>query len=186
VNLAGVLIGAFLFLTTFGHAWFQRLSKAPNAIEPRSTLVMWLKELKDPPRQAYREAAEWLNTHAAPGSKVAVTPAFGLYPLMFHAPNLVFMWQLDPARRAEYPMLPDAHFRFLDVPDYFVSFGPEVNWVRGAMGQMSAQGLHFAPEIRLDVSGADKTRPELFWRTFTTAPIGNPQLEATYINHRVP
>ncbi len=184
-NVLGVLFGAFIFLTTFAHAWFQPIAKGPDPIERRSTLLTWLAELKDPPRQAYREAAEWLNANAAPGSTVAVTPDFAMYPLMFHAPQLVFMWQLDPSRRAEFSMLPDPHFRFLGAPDYLVSFGPAVQWVRAATAQMKSQGASYS-EVQLDVWGGDKTRPELFWRSFTTVPINNPQFDATYITKRVP
>ena len=108
-----------------------------------------------------------------------------MYPLMFHAPQLVFMWQLDPSRRAEFSMLPDPHFRFLGAPDYLVSFGPAVQWVRAATAQMKSQGASYS-EVQLDVWGGDKTRPELFWRSFTTVPINNPQFDATYITKRVP
>ncbi len=183
-RIIGVVIGAFVFLTTYPHAWFQTVAKAPDAIEHRSTLRSFVGELRNPPRQAYREAAEWLNANAAPGSTVSVRPEFGLYPLMFHAPKLVYMWQFDPSRRAEYPMLGDAHFRFLSPPDYMVAFGPEVNWSRSAQAQMAQQGVRYAPEVRLDVAGADRTRPELFWRSFVTTQVGNPQYEATYISKR--
>ena len=182
-QVVAVVIGAFFFLTTYPHAWFAKLSSSPDPIDHRSTFVEFLGELKNPPRQAYRETAEWLNAHAAPGATVAVHPDYGGYSLMFHAPQLVFMWQFNPDRRAEYPMLPDPHFRFLTVPDYFVSFGPDVNWARGVIPQISAQtGVRYDPEVRLDVAGVDKSRPELFWRTFKTVPMSNPDYEATYIS----
>jgi len=184
-RVVGVVIGAVVFFTTYPHAWFARVAKGPDAIEHRSTLLVWLNELRDPPRQAYKEAAAWLNANAAPGSTVSVRPEFAVYPLMFHAPKLVYMWQFDPSRRAEYPMLSEAHFRYLSSPDYLVSFGPDVNWSRSVAAQFGQQGVRYGPEVRLDVAGGDRTRPELFWRAFTTTPIGNPSLEATYLSPRV-
>lgn len=183
-RVLGVLVGAFVFLTTYPHSWFQKIAKAPDPIEHRSTVLTWLGELHNPQRQAYREAAQWLNEHAAPGSTVAVRPDFAMYPMMFHAPQLVYMWQFDPARRAEYPMLPPAHFRLMTPPDYMVSFGPEANWSRSLAAQLGAQGLRYEPEIRLEVAGADRTRPELFWRSFATQPMVDPQNEATFILKR--
>ncbi len=177
-------VAAAVFLTTWPHAWFAPVAKAPNGIEHRSTLVAWLTELKDPPRQAYREAADWLAANAPAGATVVVRPEFAVYPMMFHAPTLQYMWQFDPGRRGEYPMLPEVHFRFMGLPDYVVSFGPEVNWSRSLVGQLGQRGVQFEPEVRLDVAGGDRTRPELFWRSFTTTPVGNADFEATYIAKR--
>jgi hypothetical protein len=57
--------------------------------------------------------------------------------------------------------------------------------MRGLVGQLAARGVQYEPEVRLGVVGPDRTRPELFWRSFSTDPIGNPNFEGTFIFRRV-
>jgi|APLak6261679142_1056127.scaffolds.fasta_scaffold00008_57 hypothetical protein len=159
---------ALVSLTTLLHRPFQALTEAPTTMPVRSTLGVWVAELLKPQRSAYAESSEWLNSHVGPGAKVFVLPDFAVYPLIFHAPTLSYMWQLRPDQRPEYPTLPEHTFRGMGVPDVLVAFGGDVHAMRGLVSQLEARGIAFEPEVRLDVAGPDRTRPELFWRSFWT------------------
>jgi hypothetical protein len=180
----GLALGAFLALSTPAWRVVQEVTKAPNVMPARSTLVAYLGELASPQRSAYREAAEWLTANVPPGAQVWVLPDYGVYPLIFHAPQLHYMWQLRSDQRAEYPTLAPYHFKYQSLPDVIVAFGGEVGNARGAVSQLTQRGAAFEPEVRLGVVGPDQTRPELFWRSFVTAPVRNPDSDGTYIFRR--
>ncbi len=111
-------------------------------------------------------------------------PDYAVYPLMFHVPGLHYMWQLRQDQRPQYPMLPDHHFKYLGVPDVLVAFGPDVAGMRGLVAQAAVQGVAYEPEVRLGVVGPDRTRPELFWRSFVTPPLEDPGTQGTYLFRR--
>jgi hypothetical protein len=146
------------------------------------TSLKFVKELASPQRSAYREVSEWLAANVPAGAKVAVLPDYAVYPLMFHVPQLKYMWQFDPSRRIDYPMLEEHHFRGLGMPDVLVGFGPDVQNLRAFAAQTGQQWQ----ETYLDVRGPDRTRPELFWRDFATVPVNVPQVEGSYILVRQP
>ena len=179
-------LGAFIFLTSVPHAWYARATGAPTQPPYRSTLWAFLQELRHPPAQGYRAAVDYLKAHSSPGQTVFVLPDFGVYPMMFHLPQLRYMWQFSEGKRAAFPMLPDWHFRFRGIPDWMVAFGGDVGHIRNLVRQMEASGIRYEPEVRLGVFGPDRTRPELFWRVFATAPVGNPDGDDTYVFRRVP
>lgn len=183
LRVTGLAIGAFLALSTPAWRAFQSLALGPP-VPLRSTLLAYLGELVAPQRSAYRETADWLEQHVTPGSQVWVLPDFGIYPLIFHAPQMHYMWQLRQDQQSAYPSLPPFHFKGLGVPDVIVAFGPEVNLARSVVRQLVQRGVEFEPEVRLGVVGPDRTRPELFWRSFTTEPPGNPDTDGTYLFKR--
>jgi hypothetical protein len=178
-------VAALLSLTTVAHSWWQGFAGAPTRIEYRSTLWLWLYELVSPQRSAYAESAAWLNTNVEPGALAFVLPDYALYPLMYHAPPLKYMWQFGEDKRAAYPMLPDHHFRFHGVPDVIVAFGSEAGRARELVEQLRRHRGVAYREMYLDVSGPDSTRPELFWRTFTTIHPRNPRSQGTFIFRRL-
>lgn len=176
-------LGAFLALSTPAWRAFQSAARAP-VMPLRSTLVSYVAELVTPQRSAYAEMAQWLNRNTPAGAQVWVLPDYGVYPLIFHAPQLHYMWQLRQDQRAAYPTLPPFHFRGLSTPDVIVAFGPDVGTARSVVSQLESRGIPFEPEVRLGVVGPDRTRPELFWRSFTTDPVGNPDSDGTYVFRR--
>jgi len=110
------------------------------------------------------------------------------YPLMFHAPQAVYAWQLRPEQKDEeqFKNLPDIHFQGLVPPDYIVVFGPSVVQIRKLMGQWSMQGMDYQEVTRLLTFWKDLYRPELFWRTFKPIENFDPNTEAIYIFKKQP
>jgi hypothetical protein len=179
----GAALALGLVATTAPWAWVQRLARGPTAIPARSTPLAFLEELRSPQRSAYREASDWLRANVPDGATVFVQPDYATYPLVFHAPALRYMWQLRQDQRPQYPMLEDHHFKYLGVPDVLVAFGPDVNGLRGLVAQAQVRGVTYE-ETRLDVMGPDRTRPELFWRSFTTPSLDDAGTQGTYVFRR--
>ncbi|MBT9585247.1 hypothetical protein IV102_18025 [bacterium] len=182
----GLLCGGLIFFTSLPHLWFQWAVAGPTPVPRRCTLLTWIAELATPQRSAFSEASAWLNTNVPAGSTILVLPDKAIHPLMFHSPQLRYMWQLSSERRADYPMLEPFHFRGTGIPDVVVAFGNEVGRARRGVGLLALQGLSWEPEVRLDVLGPDATRPELFWRVFVTRPVDLSVSEGTSIFRRRP
>jgi hypothetical protein len=110
------------------------------------------------------------------------------YPLMFHAPQAVYAWQLRPEQKDEeqFKNLPDIHFQGLVPPDYIVAFGPSVVQIRQLVSQWSLQGMNYQEVTRLLIFWKDLYRPELFWRTFKPIENFDPNTEAIYIFKKQP
>jgi len=180
--LPALILGLSLFWTNLGSGAFL-------GIRPLRCLPWeFLQELITPPPEPYSVAAQWISNHAPPGATVWVLPDYACYPLMFHAPNGIYAWQLMPEQRQEeqFKNLPDIHFQGLVPPDFIVVFGPSVEQVRQLIGQWSMQGLRYQEVTRLMTFWKDLYRPELFWRTFKPIEKFDPNTEAIYIFQRQP
>ncbi len=145
---------------------------SPTEVEARSTAWVWLGELLSPQRSAYAETSTWLNGHVPAEAKVLVAPDFGAYPVMYHSPQLRVMWQLRPDQQTgAYSNLPGYIFQGQETPDLLVAFGGrEAGWMARLADQFAQNGTSFPEVIRLDVRAPDRTRPEIFWRDFSTVP----------------
>lgn len=176
-----------LAFTNAPHVAFLRATDAPKEVQVplRSSMVAWWQELAAPQRSSFLEAADWLNTHVAEDALVHVVPDYGVYPLMFHAPQLQYMWQLRRDQHTQFPSLPQHHFKGRGLPDVVVAFGPAVEKAEAFFRDVGMWGVAYSPPVVLDVAGPDKTRPELFWRSFTTEPPKDMARDATYIFTRV-
>lgn len=139
------------------------------------TTAAFIGELADPPGEPYAPAARWIAENVREGETVGVFPDYAMYPLMFHAPNATYAWQLPwpPPPRLE--GLPDIHYRGREAPDYVVVFGPAVEGIRGGRYELAAT---------LDAYWRDEYRPELFWRRFTARTDWDRSREAVYVLRR--
>ena len=153
-----------------------------------STIAGFVKEIMDPSQDPYRAASNWISLHVPARSSIWVLPDYACYPLMFHAPNAIYAWQLRPEQKQEeqFKNLPDIHFQGVVPPDFIVVFGPSVEQVRQLIGQWSMQGLRYQEVARLMTFWKDLYRPELFWRTFKPIEKFDPNTEAIYIFQRQP
>lgn len=154
----------------------------------RSLPVEFFQELLAPPSDPYAAASKWIRGNVSPLSTVWVLPDYMTYPLMFHAPQAVYAWQLRPEQKDEeqFKNLPDIHFQGLVLPDYIVVFGPSVVQIRKLVGQWSMQGMYYKEVIRFLIFWKDLYRPELFWRTFKPIENFDPNTEAIYIFKKQP
>ena len=149
----------------------------------RSTIVDYAGELLNPPAEPYSAAAKWINENVRDRESIWVIPEYMVYPLMFHAPNATYAWQLaannhDP----QFAGLPPIHFQGRVQPDYIIAFGPVAQRVRQAI--VGWHGVRYEQIATLDCYWKDLYRPELFWRTFKPITDYNRQTEAIYIFKR--
>ena len=164
----------------------RSLGQAP--IPSRITQISFLHELFFSSPDPYGPTSGWIRDYVSPGSNIWVLPDYMTYPLMFHAPQAVYAWQLRLEQKDEeqFKNLPDIHFQGLVPPDYIVVFGPSVVQIRKLMGQWSMQGMDYQEVTRLLTFWKDLYRPELFWRTFKPIENFDPNTEAIYIFKKQP
>jgi 4-amino-4-deoxy-L-arabinose transferase-like glycosyltransferase len=149
---------------------------------------LYIQELITPVAEPYSSASDWISSNVACGKSVWVVPDYMTYPLMFHAPQAIYAWQLRPEQKNEeqFKNLPDIHFQGLVPPDYIIAFGPSVFQIRQLLGQWSMQGMLYQEVTRLMTYWKDLYRPELFWRTFKPIENFDPNTEAIYIFKKQP
>ena len=151
----------------------------------RSTIVCFVRELANPPPEPYTPAAQWIRAHVPDGASVWVIPGHMAYPLMFHAPEAVYAWQLAAENRdPQFAGLPALHFENRAAPDYIVAFGPVSHEVRQMLAERC--GVGYEQAAVLDCFWRDLFRPELFWRRFDPHVGYSAADEAIYIFARRP
>ncbi|MDW8310477.1 MAG: hypothetical protein RMK20_13975, partial [Verrucomicrobiales bacterium] len=146
----------------------------------RSTMVLFVRELLDPPSDPFTVTARWLREHAPDRATVWVLPNESTYPLMFHAPHLVYAWQLEPVRARQFRSLGPIHFQRVVPPDFIVAFGPFVRQMQQVLGSWEVPA-RYERVARIDHYWRDGHRPELFWRTFKPVVRFDPEREAIYV-----
>lgn len=149
----------------------------------RSVPLEFCGELLSPPEEPYTPAAKWINQNVPKGASIWVLPDYMTYPLMFHAPDAVYAWQLRPDQKKEeqFKDLPDIHFQGLVSPDYIVVFGPSVIQIRELLQRWKSMGVQYDEIYRINAFWKDLYRPELFWRTFKPITGFDPETQAIYI-----
>lgn len=155
----------------------------------RSVPLEFCGELLSPPEEPYAPAAKWINQNVLKGSSIWVLPDYMTYPLMFHAPDAIYAWQLrlDQKKEDQFKNLPDIHFQGLVSPDYIVVFGPSVLQIRALLQKWKAMGVKYDEIYRINTFWKDLYRPELFWRTFKPITEFDPDSQAIYIfKHATP
>lgn len=152
----------------------------------RSVPLEFCCELLSPPKDPYKPTAEWLRKNVQAGSSVWVLPDYMTYPLMFHAPDVIYAWQLRPIQKQEkqFEKLPDIHFQGIVSPDYIVVFGPMVLQIRTMLEKWRAMGVSYEEAYRINTFWKDLYRPELFWRSFKPIVGFEPSTEGVYIFHK--
>ncbi len=134
-----------------------------------STIVKFYRELKSPQASPYGAAAEWVAANVPAQAPVWVLPGYAIYPLMFHAPEPLYGYQLPPEPDEQFRELPLVHRIGTVAPDYIVCFGPfgQQAFEENLHG-LEAIGARYEPAAKLDVYYYDMTRPELFMHEFRT------------------
>jgi hypothetical protein len=149
----------------------------------RSVPLEFCGELLSPPEEPYTPVVQWINQNVPKDSSIWVLPDYMTYPLMFHAPDAVYAWQLRPDQKKEeqFKSLPDIHFQGLVTPDYIIVFGPSVIQIRALIQKWKAMGVQYDEIYGINTFWKDLYRPELFWRTFKPITGFDPETQAIYI-----
>ncbi len=152
----------------------------------RSTFAAYVGELIRPPDDPYAAAARWINDNVGDRETVSVVPDYMIYPLMFHAPKAVYVWQLQPPATAQFEQLDKIHFVGLVPPDYIVGFGPAVQDVTRLIASGRLPDFRYERVAVLNVYWRCLYRPEVFWHHFKPVTRFKPDTEAIYIFRHVP
>lgn len=151
-------------------------------IRLRSTQYMWAKELIRPIPDPYSVAIQWVKETVPPGSTVGIDPAYMRYPLMFHAPQAVYSWQLDQKYRSRLPNLEPRQFKGVEAPDYFIGFGYRDDSDRQQIENQFGFKYQQIHTVRL--YWRDLYRPEIVMRHFTGEQMNNPYTESIFFFRR--
>jgi hypothetical protein len=135
----------------------------------RSTFASYVSELKSPPPDPYSATSDWINTHLPANSTLLVLPQYATYPLMFHAPEQIYAWQLDYPPKPQFQGLSKSQFNGLEAPKYVVIFGRDGLAKLKPIRLLDGRLVKYTQIQCLSVIGKDLFRPELFSRIF--API---------------
>lgn len=149
-----------------------------------STTLSYIGELLHPPPEPYTPVAEWINDHVPDGGTIWVLPSYATYPLMFHAPNALYAWQLPWPPRPDFAALPRIHFIKQEPPDYLIAYGPGLATMRQALHQWNRPDVSYKNVANINIPWKDFYRPELFWHSFTPITDFDPKTEAIYIFQR--
>ena len=162
-----ILVGLTAFQTTFMHWVFAQAFEPKYYSMPlRSTLVSYLGELLDPPPSAYLAAASYLREHAHRGETAITVPVYGIYPMMFYEPDLVYGWQFTMRKAAEMPDLAPIHAAGAIAPDWIVVFGGnELKDLRMSK-VLDHLGARYEQATEIPITGTDASRPEVFLHQF--------------------
>jgi 4-amino-4-deoxy-L-arabinose transferase-like glycosyltransferase len=148
-----------------------------------ATAMRFYRELWQPQREPYTPVAAWINTHTAPGATVYVQPSFMAYPLMFHAGQALYAWQLPDPPRPEYARVNEALIEGRTAPDYLIAFGPYTKSIDATRAELESRGVHYRKIETIHVFWHDLFRPERINRMFTT--VTPKPGEEVYIYHRL-
>lgn len=149
----------------------------------RSTPVAYARELIAPVAEPYTPTAAWLRDHVAPRQSVWVVPDYCAYPLMFHAPDPTYAWQLT-SDAGQFSVLPPIHFRGRTPPDFIAIFGPMRSQMAPLLQEWRLRGIYYESVDELPFFWKDLYRPELFWRSFVTVRPSPNRFEGIYLFKR--
>ena len=141
-----------------------------------------MQELIHPPGDPFTVTVKWIKHNVAERASVWVVPDYAAYPLMYHAPNPTYAWQLTwPPVKEEFKQLAPIHFIGQVPPEYIVAFGPATELARDSIASWNRPELQYALVATIDFFWKDQHRPELFWRTFQPITQYDRKTEAIYI-----
>jgi len=178
-RMVGLVGAVAIFFTNLGSGKFNGRGDLD------STLFHFIREVARPIQEPYTAAAQWLRQNARAGATVVVAPDFMMYPLMFHAPDQVYAWQLADPADPQFVGLDAIHFRGKIPPDYILAFGPTKQFVEEAISSWKSIGLEYKKTAELPVFWKEAYRPEIFWRSFATVEEFDPAAEGIYVYERI-
>ena len=134
---------------------------------PRSVPLSWYAELLNPIEEPYTPVASWLRRNVPARASVLVFPDYMMYPLMFHAPDPTYAWQLEPDGRFAGQFAP-INYKTLEAPDYVIAFGFSTDAQDALRALGATQHAQYKLVQVIDTHAGTVYRPEIFWRDFHT------------------
>ena len=152
----------------------------------RSLICQYIVEIFSPVEDPYTPASQWISRTLKPGATIMVLPDYMTYPLMYHAPNATYAWQLSPEQQsnAQFKDLPPIHFQGKEFPEYIMVFGPLVSQVDSTLSNWDLHGIHYKRIATINTFWKDLYRPEIFWRVFKPLKEYDLNSQAIYIYKR--
>jgi hypothetical protein len=172
-----LFIGAIAFFTNALNASFFATSSL------HSTPYLYALELLHPPSEPITPVVQWIDANVKRDESIVVVPPHMIYPLMFHAPQAIYAWQLSAPVRPDLAALPRIHMAQQSSPDYVILFSEH----RAGIGQVTLptpEPTMYQRIAQLNVWGHDAFRPELFLRTFLPVKF-DPQTQGVLIFRKV-
>ena len=151
---------------------------------PGSLPLVWWVELLSPIEEPYTPVAEWVRKNIPSRATVWVEPDYMMYPLMFHAPEPIYAWQLEDPTDPQWSHLSPIHFKGRERPDYVIVFGPSISHVLPILQQMNDPHSTYQQIGQINCFWKDLYRPEIFWRSFRTIQSTGQPNENVYLFHK--
>jgi hypothetical protein len=146
----------------------------------------FVQELFTPQDSSLNAAVKWIEDNVNKGESIYVEPDHMMYPLMYHAPQPVYAWQLKYPPQKQFASLPPIHFAGQIAPDYIVVFGFYKEQMDRFIDSLKREhALDYRLIKVLDIFWADQTRPEILLRSFHTIKNFDRRTEAVYVYRRV-
>ena len=149
----------------------------------RSSIASFVREVATHRPTAMAAAIDWVTSNVKPGESVWVTPDFLPYPLIYHAPQAVYAWQLAAEPDAQFQSLPSIHFYKRQPVDVILAFGWRAE-AQNVLADFEKRGVTYRREKLLRMNWDDRTRPELFWHSFRPVEKFNMGSRAVYALRR--
>lgn len=131
-----------------------------------ATPVLFVRELLSPVPGPYADTVEWMTANMPPGASVWVLPGWANYPLMYHAPQFVYAWQLANPPALQFIGLDAIHFFGAIPPDYMIAFGPYIRDVEEVIARERGEGVDYAEVAVVNRYWANIHRPAVIHHAF--------------------
>jgi hypothetical protein len=149
------------------------------------TFGKFLGELFHPPGDPYTVAAAWVKQNIPENATLWVVPDHMRYPMMYHAPGPLYVWQLKDPPPVQFTGVPAIHIRERVLPDYILAFGPSLSEVATTQEKLSKRGARYQGIAAIDHYWRDVHRPELFWHSFKPISEFDRREKAIYVLRRI-
>jgi len=173
-----------LGLVAFGTNLFNFGPLLPEGF--RSTFLCYLSELKTPVPGPYDATVRWIDAHTVPGNSILVLPGYATYPLMYHAPQEIYAWQLSYPPQPQFAGLGTIQFFGIEPPDYLIAFGPYIGGISEIIRSGRKLGYYYQQVATIDEYWVPEHLPALIDHKFEDYTHFDPRTEAVYVFKRVP
>ncbi len=150
----------------------------------RATPIWWVGELRQQRTTPTMVIARWIRANVQPGESVWVQPGYATYPLMYHAPQALYAWQLRYRGDPQFEHLPRIQFYGRAPVDVMIAMGDGKKAVETAIARSRRLGVDYHRVATIERYWDDLIRPELLWRSFVQNKNFDSVTESVFIYRR--